>query len=106
MPKRIIPICLAALLVSGCGEADEWTGGVTEGRAIKFSADRVASRGYIPLGMCDNFKVFAVEDKDGETIEVMKGYEVRYGASPTKMRWTNSCATATSMYTTGIRKTT
>lgn len=94
MPKHIIPISLAALLVSGCGEADEWTGGVTEGRAITLSAARVASRGYIPLGMCDNFKVFAVEDKDGETFEVMKGYEVRYGVEG----WTYVSASQPLMY--------
>lgn len=94
MPKRIILISLVALLLSGCGETDEWTGGAAEGRAITLSADRVASRGYVPLWMCDNFKVFTVEDKGSETFEVMKGYEVRYEIEG----WTYVSATQPLMY--------
>lgn len=91
---RIIPICLASLLVCGCGEAEELTTGVTEGRAIRLSADRVASRGYLPLGMCDNFKVFVVEDKGSETTRVMDGYDVRFVAG----EWTYASPTQPLLY--------
>ena len=36
------------------------------------------TRGYIPQGMYDNFKVFAASEKDGVKTEVMPGYEVNF----------------------------
>ena len=36
------------------------------------------TRGYIPQGMYDNFKVFAVSEKDGAQTVAMNGYEVKF----------------------------
>ena len=36
------------------------------------------TRGYIPQGMYDNFKVFAASEKDGTQTVVMNGYEVKF----------------------------
>ena len=36
------------------------------------------TRGYIPQGMCDNFKVFAASEKAGVQTVAMNGYEVRF----------------------------
>lgn len=36
------------------------------------------TRGYIPQGMYDNFKVFAVSEKDGARTVAMDGYEVNF----------------------------
>ena len=44
------------------------------------SADNVSpfTRGYIPQGMYDNFKVFAASEKDGAQTVTMDGYEVKF----------------------------
>ena len=44
------------------------------------SADNVFpfTRGYIPQGMYDNFKVFAASEKDGAQTVAMDGYEVKF----------------------------
>ena len=44
------------------------------------SADNVFpfTRGYIPQGMYDNFKVFAASEKDGTRTVAMDGYEVKF----------------------------
>lgn len=44
------------------------------------SADNVFpfTRGYIPQGMYDNFKVFAASEKDGAQTVAMNGYEVKF----------------------------
>ena len=44
------------------------------------SADNVFpfTRGYIPQGMYDNFKVFVVSEKDGAQTVAMDGYEVKF----------------------------
>ena len=44
------------------------------------SADNVSpfTRGYIPQGMYDNFKVFAASEKDGAQTVAMNGYEVKF----------------------------
>lgn len=44
------------------------------------SADNVFpfTRGYIPQGMYDNFKVFAAAEKDGAQTVAMDGYEVKF----------------------------
>ena len=44
------------------------------------SADNVFpfTRGYIPQGMYDNFKVFVASEKDGEQTVAMDGYEVKF----------------------------
>ena len=36
------------------------------------------TRGYIPQGMYDNFKVFAASEKDGAQTVTMNGYEVKF----------------------------
>ena len=36
------------------------------------------TRGYIPQGMYDNFKVFAASEKDGAKTVAMNGYEVKF----------------------------
>ena len=36
------------------------------------------TRGYIPQGMYDNFKVFAASEKDGAQTVAMDGYEVKF----------------------------
>ena len=36
------------------------------------------TRGYIPQGMYDNFKVFAASEKDGAQTVAMNGYEVKF----------------------------
>ena len=38
------------------------------------------TRGYIPQGMYDNFKVFAASEKDGAQTVAMPGYEVKFVA--------------------------
>ena len=44
------------------------------------SADKVSpfTRGYIPQGMYDNFKVFAASEKNGAQTVAMDGYEVKF----------------------------
>ena len=60
----------------GCNSGDE----PSEGSAISLAAeaDFAHSKGSVPAGMCDNFKVYAALEMGGATQAVMKGYNVRF----------------------------
>ena len=69
------------LLLNGCKEADELSGDDVPGYTpVMVSAAPVTpfTRGYIPQGMYDNFKVFAASEKDGAQTVAMDGYEVKF----------------------------
>ena len=69
------------LLMNGCNEADELSGDDVPGYTpVMVSADNISpfTRGYIPQGMYDNFKVFAASEKDGAQTVAMNGYEVKF----------------------------
>ena len=69
------------LLLNGCNEADELSGDDVPGYTpVMVSAAPVSpfTRGYIPQGMYDNFKVFAASEKDGAQTVAMNGYEVKF----------------------------
>ena len=69
------------LLLNGCNEADELSGDDVPGYTpVMVSAAPVSpfTRGYIPQGMYDNFKVFAAAEKDGAQTVAMNGYEVKF----------------------------
>ncbi|MCI7089848.1 MAG: fimbrillin family protein [Prevotella sp.] len=69
------------LLLDSCKEADEISGDDVPGYSpVMVSADNVFpfTRGYIPQGMYDNFKVFAASEKDGAQTVAMNGYEVKF----------------------------
>ena len=71
------------LLFHSCEEADEISGDDVPGYSpVMVSADNVFpfTRGYIPQGMYDNFKVFAAAKKDGVQTVAMDGYEVKFVA--------------------------
>ena len=71
------------LLLNGCKEADDISGNDVPGYSpVMVSAAPVSpfTRGYIPQGMYDNFKVFAVSEKDGAQTVAMNGYEVKFVA--------------------------
>ena len=60
---------------------DEFSGGKTSGESpILISAEPAEpfSRGYIPTGMYDNFKVFTASEKGGTQTVVMNGYDVKF----------------------------
>ena len=74
---------LSLLLLVSCKEADELSGDDVPGYSpVMVSAAPVSpfTRGYIPQGMYDNFKVFAVSEKDGAQTVAMNGYEVKFVA--------------------------
>ena len=74
-------LSLSLLLLNGCNEADEISGDDVPGYSpVVVSAAPVApfTRGYIPQGMYDNFKVFATAEKDGAKTVAMNGYEVKF----------------------------
>ena len=74
-------LSLSLLLLNGCNEADEISGDNVPGYSpVMVSAAPVApfTRGYIPQGMYDNFKVFAVSEKDGAQTVAMNGYAVKF----------------------------
>ena len=78
-----ITILSLSLLLNGCNEADEISGDDVPGYSpVMVSADNVSpfTRGYIPQGMYDNFKVFAAAKKDGAQTVAMDGYEVNFVA--------------------------
>ena len=78
-----ITILSLSLLLNGCNEADEISGDDVPGYSpVMVSADNVSpfTRGYIPQGMYDNFKVFAAAKKDGVQTVAMDGYEVKFVA--------------------------
>lgn len=68
-------------LLFSCNKVDDIPGDDISGKSpILVSADNVSpfTRAYLPQGMCDNFKVYAASEKDGNRTEVMNGYEVRF----------------------------
>ena len=69
------------LLLNGCKEADDISGDDVPGYTpVMVSAAPVTpfTRGYIPQGMYDNFKVFAASEKGGAQTVAMNGYEVNF----------------------------
>lgn len=69
------------LLLNGCKEADDISGDDVPGYSpVMVSAAPVSpfTRGYIPQGMYDNFKVFAAAEKGGAQTVAMDGYEVKF----------------------------
>ena len=69
------------LLLDSCKEADDISGDDVPGYSpVVVSVDNVTSftRGYIPQGMYDNFKVFAASEKDGAQTVAMDGYKVNF----------------------------
>ena len=71
------------LLLVSCKEADDISGDDVPGYSpVMVSAAPVSpfTRAYIPQGMYDNFKVFAVSEKDGAQTVAMNGYEVKFVA--------------------------
>ena len=74
-------LSLSLLLLVSCKEADELSGDDVPGYTpVMVSADNISpfTRGYIPQGMYDNFKVFAASEKDGAQTVAMNGYEVKF----------------------------
>ena len=74
-------LSLSLLLLDSCKEADELSGDDVPGYTpVMVSAAPVSpfTRGYIPQGMYDNFKVFAASEKDGAQTVAMDGYEVKF----------------------------
>lgn len=70
-------------LLFSCNKVDDIPGEDISGKSpILVSADNVSpfTRAYLPQGMCDNFKVYAASEKDGNRTEVMNGYKVRFGS--------------------------
>ena len=79
--SRVFYILL--LLLVSCKEADDISGDDVSGYSpVMVSAAPVSpfTRGYIPQGMYDNFKVFAASEKDGTQTVAMNGYEVNFVA--------------------------
>ena len=71
------------LLLVSCKEADDISGDDVPGYSpVMVSAAPVSpfTRGYIPQGMYDNFKVFAASEKDGAQTVAMNGYDVNFVA--------------------------
>ena len=76
-------LSLSLLLLNGCNEADDISGDDVPGYSpVMVSAAPVSpfTRGYIPQGMYDNFKVFAASEKDGAQSVAMNGYAVKFVA--------------------------
>ena len=74
-------LSLSLLLLDSCKEADDISGDDVPGYTpVMVSAAPVSpfTRGYIPQGMYDNFKVFAASEKDGAQTVAMDGYEVKF----------------------------
>ena len=74
-------LSLSLLLLDSCKEADDISGDDVPGYTpVMVSAAPVSpfTRGYIPQGMYDNFKVFAASEKDGTQTVAMNGYEVKF----------------------------
>ena len=74
-------LSLSLLLLVSCKEADDISGDDVPGYSpVMVSAAPVSpfTRGYIPQGMYDNFKVFAASEKDGAQTVTMNGYEVKF----------------------------
>lgn len=76
-------IALASIfpLLFSCNKVDDIPGEDISGESpILVTADNVSpfTRAYVPDGMCDNFKVYAASEKDGNHTAVMNGYEVSF----------------------------
>ena len=74
-------LSLSILLLDSCKEADDISGDDVPGYSpVMVSAAPVSpfTRGYIPQGMYDNFKVFAASEKDGTRTVAMDGYAVNF----------------------------
>ena len=74
-------LSLSLLLLVSCKEADDISGDDVPGYSpVMVSAAPVTpfTRGYIPQGMYDNFKVFAASEKDGAQTVAMDGYKVNF----------------------------
>ena len=74
-------LSLSLLLLDSCKEADEISGDDIPGYSpVMVSAAPVSpfTRGYIPQGMYNNFKVFAASEKDGAQTVAMDGYKVNF----------------------------
>ena len=72
---------IAAILLNGCNEADKISGDDVPGYSpVMVSADNdsPSTRGILPQGMYDNFKVFAASEKGGAQTVEMDGYEVKF----------------------------
>ena len=74
---------IAAILLNGCNEADKISGDDVPGYSpiiVSADNDSPSTRGILPQGMYDNFKVFAASEKgEAQTVE-MDRYEVRFVA--------------------------
>ena len=76
-----ITILSLSLLLHSCKETDELSGeNSLDNSPVMVSAAPVSpfTRGSIPQGMYDNFKVFAASEKGGAQKVVMNGYEVKF----------------------------
>ena len=74
-------LSLSLLLLDSCKEADDISGDDVPGYTpVMVSAAPVSpfTRGYIPQGMYNNFKVFAASEKDGAQTVAMNGYEGKF----------------------------
>lgn len=79
----IIILSISLLLLVSCKEADDISGDDVPGYSpvmVSASSASPFTRGYIPQGMYDNFKVFAASEKDGAQTVAMDGYEVKFVA--------------------------
>ena len=68
-------------LLLSCNNKDELSGDVVSGYSpllLSAEAPSPFSRSYIPQGMYDNFKVFAVSETGGTQTVVMNGYDVKF----------------------------
>lgn len=80
-------VLLVAMMVNSCSNADEPSGKEdSEDTPLMVSAQSESSfsRALLPAGMYDNFKVYAVAEKDASQIEIMKSYKVQFVTD----RWT------------------
>lgn len=71
----------AILMLHSCSEEGVLSGDKVSGDSpILLSADRVTpfTRSYVPQGMHDNFKVYAVSEHGGERTTAIDGYEVKF----------------------------
>ncbi len=84
-------------LLHSCNEVDEISGDNVAGNSpIVVSAETASpfTRSYIPLGMYDNFKVFAASEQGGTRTVVMDGYKVEFLTDD----WTYVSETQSLMY--------
>ena len=78
---NLIIVVSIILLLQSCNKVEELSGDDVPGYSpILFSAETTDTypRAYLPTGMYDNFKVYAVSVTGGTQKTVMKGYEVKF----------------------------